>query len=123
MQMGHIQPAADQDRAQAQLPTLANQEQTAALLQQLMQQVNPQLQQVYEINQEKEKEKSRWKKDDEKDEAGVKLYKIHAGGQERQAKYLQVMNFIKQNQPKKVSQTIAAKSHIQKMKASEFVKP
>ena len=38
-------------------------------------------------------------------------------------KYLQVMNFIKQNEPKQVSQAIAAKSQMQKMKASEFVRP
>ena len=36
---------------------------------------------------------------------------------------MQVMNFIKQNEPRQVSSTIAAKSQIQKMKASEFVKP
>ena len=80
--MGHIHPSArstEQDQSQ---PQPVNQEQTA-LLQSLMQQVNPQLQQAYEANQEKEKEKGKAKKGEEKDESGVKLYKIHAGGEKR----------------------------------------
>ena len=93
--MGHIQPRpGDSNQSQAEI-LAAQAEQTSALLQQLSQQLDPELQRVYEVNKAKEAEKAKLIKAEDKDEAGVKLYKIHAGGQERQMKYLQVMNFIK----------------------------
>lgn len=110
--MGHIQPRhGDSNQSQAEI-LAAQAEQTSALLQQLSQQLDPELQRVYELNKAKEAGKARLVKTEEKDEAGVKLYKIHAGGQERQMKYLQVMNFIKQNEPRQVSRAIAATSQM-----------